>query len=207
MPEARGGDFLGQHGLAVARLTFDRPAKGRLSVMAALTASIRSWVATSLLNLRISWSAPFHFFQHRSLQLRRYNLRSFFHDCLSKMIKLITSVFMVFVASATSVAYAQRAGDAKAGETKIAMCIGCHGIKGYQASFPEVTRYPKFPGQSAAYIVSALNAYQRVNVSTTMRGVAASLMPKHGRYCRLLRGVMEKTLPKPCRESQSLPVP
>lgn len=96
------------------------------------------------------------------------------------MIKLITSVFMVFVASATSVAYAQdAAGDAKAGETKIAMCIGCHGIKGYQASFPEVYKVPKISGQSAAYIVSALNAYQKgERKHPTMRGVAASLSAK-----------------------------
>ncbi len=96
------------------------------------------------------------------------------------MIKLITSVFMVFVASATSVAYAQDAvGDAKAGETKIAMCIGCHGIKGYQASFPEVYKVPKISGQSAAYIVSALNAYQKgERKHPTMRGVAASLSAK-----------------------------
>ncbi|MEY3502787.1 MAG: hypothetical protein RL763_855, partial [Pseudomonadota bacterium] len=48
------------------------------------------------------------------------------------MIKHITSVLMVFVASVTSLAYAQDiTGDAKAGATKIAMCIGCHGIKGY----------------------------------------------------------------------------
>ena len=33
-------------------------------------------------------------------------------------------------------------GDPLAGEKKIAMCIGCHGIPGYQASFPEVTRCP-----------------------------------------------------------------
>jgi len=87
---------------------------------------------------------------------------------------------MVFVASATSVAYAQdAAGDAKAGETKIAMCIGCHGIKGYQASFPEVYKVPKISGQSAAYIVSALNAYQKgERKHPTMRGVAASLSAK-----------------------------
>jgi len=103
-----------------------------------------------------------------------------FHDCQSKMIKLISSVFMVFVASATSVAYAQdAAGDAKAGEAKIAMCIGCHGIKGYQASFPEVYKVPKISGQSAAYIVSSLTAYQKVDRKhPTMRSIAASLTAK-----------------------------
>ena len=96
------------------------------------------------------------------------------------MTKLITSVFMVLVASATTMANAQdAAGDAKAGETKIAMCIGCHGIKGYQASFPEVYKVPKISGQSAAYIVSALNAYQKGDRKhPTMRSVAASLSAK-----------------------------
>ena len=96
------------------------------------------------------------------------------------MIKLLTSFLMVFVASATSLAHAQdAAGDAKAGETKIAMCIGCHGIKGYQASFPEVYKVPKISGQSAAYIVSALTAYQKgERKHPTMRSVAASLTAK-----------------------------
>jgi cytochrome c553 len=93
------------------------------------------------------------------------------------MIKHITSVLMVFVASATSSAYAQDiTGDAKAGATKIAMCIGCHGIKGYQASFPEVYKVPKISGQNAAYIVSSLNAYQKgERKHPTMRSIAASL--------------------------------
>jgi cytochrome c553 len=96
------------------------------------------------------------------------------------MIKLLTSFLMVFVASATSLAHAQdAAGDAKAGETKIAMCIGCHGIKGYQASFPEVYKVPKISGQSAAYIVSALTAYQKgERKHPTMRSVATSLTAK-----------------------------
>ena len=93
------------------------------------------------------------------------------------MIKHITSVLMVFVASVTSSAYAQDiTGDAKAGATKIAMCIGCQGIKGYQASFPEVYKVPKISGQNSAYIVSSLNAYQKgERKHPTMRSIAASL--------------------------------
>jgi cytochrome c553 len=68
------------------------------------------------------------------------------------------------------------AGDAKAGEGKIAMCIGCHGIQGYQASFPEVYKVPKIGGQGAAYIVSALQAYKKgERKHPTMRGIAESL--------------------------------
>src|SRR3954447_2006935 len=69
-----------------------------------------------------------------------------------------------------------KAGDAKAGEKKAAMCIGCHGIPGYQSSFPEVYKVPMISGQSAAYIVSALNEYAKGDRKfPTMRSVAASL--------------------------------
>jgi cytochrome c553 len=99
-------------------------------------------------------------------------------DCVSKMNKLLTSVFVWAVASVTAIsAQAQEVkGDAKAAEQKIAMCIGCHGIKGYQASFPEVYRVPMISGQNGKYIVSALNAYKKgERKHPTMRGIAANL--------------------------------
>jgi cytochrome c553 len=56
------------------------------------------------------------------------------------------------------------------------MCIGCHGIKGYQASFPEVYRVPMISGQNAKYIASALTAYKKgERKHPTMRGIADSL--------------------------------
>lgn len=68
------------------------------------------------------------------------------------------------------------AGDVKAGEAKAAMCIGCHGIVGYQNSFPEIHRVPKISGQSGAYIVAALTAYKKgERKHPSMRGIAASL--------------------------------
>lgn len=67
-------------------------------------------------------------------------------------------------------------GDALAGEKKNAMCIGCHGIVGYHASFPEVHHVPKISGQSAKYIVSALTAYKSgERKHPTMRGIADTL--------------------------------
>lgn len=77
----------------------------------------------------------------------------------------------------TGLAQAQQmAGDAKAGEGKIAMCIGCHGIPGYQSSFPEVYKVPKIGGQGAAYLVAALQAYKKgERKHPTMRGIADSL--------------------------------
>ena len=68
------------------------------------------------------------------------------------------------------------AQDAKAGEGKAALCIGCHGIPGYQASFPEIHKVPKLAGQNAPYIVAALTAYKKgERLHPSMRGIAATL--------------------------------
>jgi cytochrome c553 len=93
------------------------------------------------------------------------------------MNKLLTTIFALAVSCVTASSLAQELkGDAKAGETKNAMCIGCHGIQGYQASFPEVYKVPMISGQSAKYIVSALHAYKKGDRKhPTMRGIAESL--------------------------------
>lgn len=83
---------------------------------------------------------------------------------------------LLALAGSTNVAWAQ---DVKAGESKAAMCIGCHGIPGYQASFPEVHRVPMISGQNAKYVVAALVAYQKgERKHPTMKGIAASLTDK-----------------------------
>ena len=93
------------------------------------------------------------------------------------MNKLFTTLFALLVSSVTAASLAQDIkGDAKAGMAKNAMCIGCHGIKGYQASFPEVYKVPMISGQSAAYIASALREYQKgERKHPTMRAVSQSL--------------------------------
>jgi len=94
------------------------------------------------------------------------------------MNKLLSSLSVVFVASVTALgAHAQELkGDAKAGEGKIAMCIGCHGIKGYQASFPEVYKVPMIAGQGAKYIAASLYAYQNgERKHPSMRGISKGL--------------------------------
>ena len=94
------------------------------------------------------------------------------------MIKSLSllSVLLVACATASSVHAQEVKGDAKAGEKKIAMCIGCHGIQGYQASFPEIYKVPKISGQGAKYIVSALSSYKKGDRKhPTMRGVADNL--------------------------------
>ena len=93
------------------------------------------------------------------------------------MNKLFTTIFALAVSCVTVSALAQELkGDAKAGEAKNAMCIGCHGIKGYQASFPEVYKVPMISGQSAKYIATALNAYKKgERKHPSMRGIAETL--------------------------------
>jgi len=71
------------------------------------------------------------------------------------------------------------AQDAAAGKEKAATCIGCHGIQGYQASFPEVYKVPKISGQNAKYIVNALNAYKKgERKHPSMRSSAGSMTEK-----------------------------
>lgn len=94
------------------------------------------------------------------------------------MNKLLSSLILLFVASVTmSSATAQEVkGDAANGAGKIAMCIGCHGIKGYQSSFPEVYKVPKISGQDASYIAASLLAYQNSDRKhPSMRGIADGL--------------------------------
>lgn len=67
-------------------------------------------------------------------------------------------------------------GDVQAGKNKAEMCIGCHGIPGYQNSFPEIHKVPMISGQSGPYIVSALNAYKKgERRHPSMRGISGSL--------------------------------
>jgi cytochrome c553 len=67
-------------------------------------------------------------------------------------------------------------GNAKAGQGKVAMCIGCHGIPDYRTAYPEVYRVPILGGQNATYLSNALHAYKKGDRHfDTMRAVAASL--------------------------------
>jgi cytochrome c553 len=93
------------------------------------------------------------------------------------MNKLLTKISVLAVSFVTVVAFAQDIqGDAKAGQSKNAMCVGCHGIQGYQASFPEIHKVPMISGQAAKYIVSSLNAYKKGDRKhPTMRGIAETL--------------------------------
>jgi len=94
------------------------------------------------------------------------------------MNKLLSSTLALVVAFGSATAWAQDAkpGDKTAGSMKVQMCIGCHNIPGYQASFPEVFKVPKIAGQNAKYIEAALVAYRKGDRKfPTMRSIAASL--------------------------------
>ena len=93
------------------------------------------------------------------------------------MIKLLPTIFALAVSFVSFTAQAQAVtGSAEAGQKINAMCIGCHGIKGYQASFPEVYKVPMISGQNAKYIESALHAYKKGDRKhPTMRSISESL--------------------------------
>ena len=90
---------------------------------------------------------------------------------MKKLFALLALAGIANVAAAADVA-----GNADAAKNKVAMCIGCHGIPGYKATFPEVYQVPMLGGQSAKYIESALNAYKKGDrKNPSMRGIAAGL--------------------------------
>ncbi|HEX8406336.1 MAG TPA: cytochrome c, partial [Duganella sp.] len=67
-------------------------------------------------------------------------------------------------------------GNPQNAKAKVEMCIGCHGIPGYKATFPEVFQVPMIGGQSAKYIENALHAYKKGDRKhPSMKGIAASL--------------------------------
>lgn len=94
------------------------------------------------------------------------------------MNKLLTQTlaFVLCSLAGAAVQAQELKGSAVAGEKSNAMCIGCHGINGYQTGFPEVYRVPKISGQSAKYIEAALMAYQSgERKHPSMQAIALSL--------------------------------
>ena len=92
------------------------------------------------------------------------------------MAAAVGSVAMLLGLAAPAAAQDAPAGDAERARNKVAMCVGCHGIKGYRASFPEVYTVPMIAGQSERYIAAALEAYRKGDRShPTMHAIAGSL--------------------------------
>lgn len=95
---------------------------------------------------------------------------------LTRTLSALAVMATCAIAGQALAADAAPVGDAKAAHDKISMCIGCHGIKGYKASFPEVFHVPMIAGQNAEYIVSSLKEYASgARTFPTMEAIAKSL--------------------------------
>jgi cytochrome c553 len=94
---------------------------------------------------------------------------------LPTLVRTLVAAATLFAAATT--AHAQGVtGDVQAGQKKAEMCIGCHGIVGYQNSFPEIHKVPMISGQTEQYIAASLNAYKKGDRRhPSMRGIAGSL--------------------------------
>jgi cytochrome c553 len=89
---------------------------------------------------------------------------------------LAVLLFAAAACAASAAGAADIVANPKAAPNKIEQCIGCHGIPGYKATFPEVYQVPMIGGQSAKYIEAALQAYKKGDRKhPSMRGIAASL--------------------------------
>jgi cytochrome c553 len=119
--------------------------------------------------------------------------------------KKMTLATLAAAVVAGSLATVSTAGaqDAKAGAAKVEMCLGCHNIPGYQASFPEIYKVPKIAGQSAKYIVAALTAYQKgERKHPSMRGIATSLSQQDMADVAAFYEGLEKSAPPPAKAAE-----
>lgn len=102
-----------------------------------------------------------------------------FSNALSRLIRTACLGFASAASMAAFAADAPIVGDPVAAKGKVAMCIGCHGIPGYRASFPEVYSVPMIAGQSPEYLVVALKAYASgERTHPTMDAISSSLSPQ-----------------------------
>lgn len=80
------------------------------------------------------------------------------------------------IAGQAGAADAAPVGNVQNARDKVSMCIGCHGIEGYKATFPELYHVPMIAGQNAKYIETALNEYKKgARSHPTMDAIAGSL--------------------------------
>ncbi len=85
---------------------------------------------------------------------------------------LILSTALPLLAIST----AQAKGSVEAGETKAAVCKGCHGDGGVKPILPE---YPMIGGQHQDYLVAALQQYKTgKRKNALMNGFAGALSPQ-----------------------------
>ncbi|MBB5446426.1 MULTISPECIES: c-type cytochrome [unclassified Paraburkholderia] len=89
---------------------------------------------------------------------------------------VVIAALSVLAGYAANAQAADVVGNAKAGQDKVAMCIGCHGIPEYRTAYPEVFRVPMLGGQNQAYLENALRAYKKGDRHfDTMHAIAVTL--------------------------------
>lgn len=87
------------------------------------------------------------------------------------MKKTVIAVAAITLAGAFGSAIA--AGDAAAGKTKYAICVGCHGPTG---AGNEALKYPKLSGRGAAFVAENLRAFKSgARDNATMKAMTAGL--------------------------------
>ena len=95
---------------------------------------------------------------------------------LKTYLSSLVVVMSCAIAGQAIAADAAPTGNIENAKDKISMCIGCHGIPGYKARFPEIYHVPMIAGQNAKYIEAALNEYKKgARSHPTMDAVAGSL--------------------------------
>lgn len=89
---------------------------------------------------------------------------------------VVTAALAALTGFALNAQAADIAGSAKAGQGKVAMCIGCHGIPDYRTAYPEVYKVPMLGGQSQRYLENALHGYKKGDRHfDTMHAIATTL--------------------------------
>jgi len=93
-----------------------------------------------------------------------------------KQLFFTVPTLLIALASALPAQAQDLKGDAQAGSHKNALCVGCHGIKGFHTAFPATYQVPKLSGQGAGYMSAALHAYKSgERKHPSMRTLASSL--------------------------------
>ena len=95
---------------------------------------------------------------------------------LKYTVSVLAAMASCAIAGQSVAADAAVVGNVQNARDKVSMCIGCHGIEGYKATFPELYHVPMIAGQNAKYIETALNEYKKgARSHPTMDAVAGSL--------------------------------
>ncbi len=95
---------------------------------------------------------------------------------LKYTVSVLATMASCAIAGQAVAADAAVVGNVQNARDKVSMCIGCHGIEGYKATFPELYHVPMIAGQNAKYIETALNEYKKgARSHPTMDAIAGSL--------------------------------